>query len=64
MAFIWIAPLVARSVAGLAGVPVGLLSTLTLFALGLRRLHGQSDRAASGVDSTSATRSRAIASVI
>jgi alpha-1,2-mannosyltransferase len=61
MAFIWIAPLLARSIAGLAGVPVGLLSTLTLFALVLRRLHGQSDRAASGVDSTLATRSRAFA---
>jgi alpha-1,2-mannosyltransferase len=61
MAFVWIAPLLARSVAGLAGVPVGFLSTLTLFALVLRRLHGQSDRAASGVDSTFATPSRAFA---
>lgn len=36
-AFVWIAPLVARSVAGLAGIPVGLIATLTLFGLIMRR---------------------------
>jgi hypothetical protein len=46
MAFIWIAPLIARSVAGIAGIPVGLFATLTLFALVVRRLHGQRDRVA------------------
>jgi nitrate reductase gamma subunit len=42
---IWISPLLARPVAGLTGVPVGLLATLCLFALVLRRLHRQRDRA-------------------
>ena len=41
MAFIWIAPLLARSAAGLVGVPIGLLATLALFAVALRRLHGK-----------------------
>ena len=41
MAFIWIAPLLARSAAGLVGVPIGLLATLALFAVALRRLLGQ-----------------------
>jgi alpha-1,2-mannosyltransferase len=44
MAFVWVAPLLVRSVAGLAGVPVGLLSTLTLFALVLRRLRSERPR--------------------
>jgi hypothetical protein len=45
MALILIAPLLARSAAGLVGVPIGLLATLALFALILRRLHRQRDHA-------------------
>jgi Glycosyltransferase family 87 len=37
LAFVWIAPLVARSVAGLAAIPVGLIATLTLFGLIMQR---------------------------
>jgi alpha-1,2-mannosyltransferase len=37
--FIWITPLLARSAAGLIGVPVGFLAIFALFALILRRLH-------------------------
>ncbi len=37
LAFVWIAPLFARTVAGLSGIPVGLLAILTLFAVILRR---------------------------
>jgi hypothetical protein len=44
MALIWITPLPARGVAGLAGIPLGLLATLALFALVLRRLYRQRDR--------------------
>jgi len=47
MALIWIAPLLARSVAGLVGIPLGLLATLALFTLILRRLHRQRDVATS-----------------
>jgi alpha-1,2-mannosyltransferase len=46
MAFIWIAPLIARSAAGLVGVPVGLLAILTLFGLVLRRLRAHHNRTA------------------
>lgn len=46
MAFVWIAPLVTRSVAGLIGIPIGLLATLALFALIVRRLSAQHERAA------------------
>jgi hypothetical protein len=61
MALIWITPLLARSVAGLVGIPLGLMATFALFALVLRRLYRQRDHVASGVDSTFATRSRAFA---
>jgi alpha-1,2-mannosyltransferase len=61
MALIWITPLLTRSVAGIAGIPLGLLATLALFALVLRRLYRQRDHIASGVDSTFATRGRAFA---
>ena len=37
LAFVWIAPLVARSVAGLAAIPVGAIATLTLFGLIMAR---------------------------
>jgi glycosyl transferase family 87 len=36
LAFVWIAPLFARTVAGLSGIPVGLLASLTLFAVIMR----------------------------
>lgn len=42
LAFVWIAPLFARTVAGLSGIPVGLLATLTLFAIVMRRRSSQS----------------------
>jgi hypothetical protein len=58
MALIWITPLMARSVAGLAGIPLGLLAMLALFVLILRRLRPQRDNA-SGVDLTFAARNRA-----
>jgi alpha-1,2-mannosyltransferase len=37
LAFCWITPLVARSIAGTAGVPIGLISMLALYALTLHR---------------------------
>ena len=37
LAFAWAAPLVARSVAGISGIPVGLAAMLALYALILRR---------------------------
>ncbi|MEX0853146.1 MAG: glycosyltransferase family 87 protein [Bauldia sp.] len=37
LAFAWLAPLVARTVAGATGVPLGLLAMLLLYALTLRR---------------------------
>jgi len=52
IALIWITPVLARSAAGLAGIPLGLFATLALFALILRRLHRQRERVASGVDLT------------
>jgi len=36
-AFVWIAPLFTRTIAGLAGVPLGLIATLTLFGLIMHR---------------------------
>ena len=36
-AFVWIAPLFTRTVAGLAGVPLGLIATLALFGLIMHR---------------------------
>jgi glycosyl transferase family 87 len=38
MALIWISPLMARSAAGLIGIPLGLLTMLALFVMVLRRL--------------------------
>ena len=61
MALVWITPLLARSVAGLTGIPLGLLATLALFALIMRRLYRHRARVASGVDSTFITRGRAFA---
>jgi glycosyl transferase family 87 len=56
LVFVWIAPLVTRSVAGLIGVPLGLLAVLALSALILRRLYRlQRERGASGVDLPFAT---------
>ena len=52
IALIWITPVLARSAAGLAGIPLGLFATLALFALILRRLHRQREQVASGVDLT------------
>ncbi len=37
MAFVWIAPLLARTVAGAIGIPLGLIATLTLFGLVMHR---------------------------
>ena len=51
MALIWITPLMARSAAGLIGIPLGLLAMLALFVLVLRRLR-QPRENASGVDLT------------
>jgi len=44
LAFIWLAPLFARTAAGLTGVPLGLLASLCLFALILRRIHNSRER--------------------
>ncbi|HET7888530.1 MAG TPA: glycosyltransferase family 87 protein [Bradyrhizobium sp.] len=52
LALIWIMPLLTRSVAGLTSIPLGLLATLALFALVLRRLYRQRDHVASEADST------------
>jgi alpha-1,2-mannosyltransferase len=41
LAFVWVTPLLARSVAGLAAVPLGLLAEFALFVLILRRLYRQ-----------------------
>ena len=37
LAFVWVAPLIARSVAGTIGLPLGLMAMLALYALALRR---------------------------
>ena len=37
LAFVWVAPLVARSLAGVGSVPLGLMAMLVLYALTLRR---------------------------
>ena len=44
VAFIWLTPLLARTAAGLIGVPIGLVATLTLFFLTLRRMSKLRDR--------------------
>lgn len=50
MAFVWIAPLLARTVAGLTAIPLGLIATLTLFGLIMHRtLRGRSVREGCGV---------------
>jgi hypothetical protein len=36
LAFVWVAPPFARAAAGLAGVPVGLIATVTLFTFIMR----------------------------
>jgi alpha-1,2-mannosyltransferase len=37
LAFVWAAPLVARSVAGFSGIPIGLVAMLAVYGLILRR---------------------------
>jgi alpha-1,2-mannosyltransferase len=37
LAFVWVAPLIARSVAGTVGLPLGLMAMLALYGLALRR---------------------------
>jgi hypothetical protein len=37
LAFVWVAPLIARSVAGTIGLPLGLMAMLALYTLALRR---------------------------
>jgi hypothetical protein len=51
LAFVWIAPLIARSVAGTTGLPLGLLAMGSLYALTLRRavLDGAGHRPSSKV---------------
>jgi alpha-1,2-mannosyltransferase len=39
LAFIWIVPLLARSLADVAGIPLGLIAQLTLFIMTLERAH-------------------------
>jgi alpha-1,2-mannosyltransferase len=51
MALIWITPLMARSVAGLAGIPLGFIATFALFVLVLRRLRRQRDNVVSAIAS-------------
>src|SRR5205823_5666574 len=46
LAFAWVAPLIARSVAGISGIPVGLAGMLALYALILRRARGEPGYAA------------------
>jgi hypothetical protein len=52
MALIWISPLMARSAAGLIGIPLGLLTMLALFVMVLRRLRQPSERVTGEVDFT------------
>ena len=51
LAFVWIAPLIARSVAGTSGLPLGFLAMAGLYALTLRRavLDGAGQRPSSEV---------------
>ena len=37
LAFVWVAPPFGRTATGLAGVPVGLIATVTLFTFIMRR---------------------------
>ena len=37
LAFAWLTPLIARSIAGVSGIPVGLVGMLALYAVILRR---------------------------
>jgi Glycosyltransferase family 87 len=48
LAAVWIAPLLARSAAGLTGVPIGFLASLTLFVLIMRRALRERDESAVG----------------
>jgi alpha-1,2-mannosyltransferase len=47
--FIWITPLLARSAAGLIGIPLGFLAVVALFSLVLRRLYTSSSWAAASL---------------
>jgi hypothetical protein len=51
LAFVWIAPLIARSVAGTTGLPLGFLAMVALYVLTLRRtvLDGAGQRPSSEV---------------
>ena len=49
LAAAWITPLLARGVAGLTGIPLGLIAIVALYALTMR--HAMRDRAAAGVGS-------------
>jgi alpha-1,2-mannosyltransferase len=49
LAAAWITPLLARGVAGLTGIPLGLIAIVVLYALTMR--HAMRDRAAAGVGS-------------
>ena len=40
LAFVWLAPLITRSIAGVTGLPLGLIAMLALYALTLRRAAG------------------------
>ena len=40
LAFAWIVPLVSRSIAGVTGVPLGLIAMLALYAIAMRRAAG------------------------
>ena len=48
LAAVWITPLLARPVAGLTGIPIGFLASLTLFGLIVRRAARTHDEAAIG----------------
>ena len=49
LAAAWITPLLARGIAGLTGIPLGLIAIVVLYALTMR--HAMRDRAAAGVGS-------------
>jgi len=51
MALIWITPLMARSAAGLIGIPLGLLAMLALFVMVLRRLRQPRENAVPAIAS-------------
>ncbi len=48
LAFVWLVPLITRSVAGVTGLPLGLIAMLALYALTLRRAAGDLAEVARG----------------